>query len=462
MGVGVSGWRLAKAVSTRGHLGVVSGTALDSVLARRLQLGDPEGHLRRALAAFPVPGVAQRILENYFIPGGKPADQPFRIISMPALEASRPYEDLCIAGSFAEVFLAKENHNNPVGINLLEKIQTPTLHALFGAMLAGVDYVLMGAGIPRQIPGLLDQLALGQPVEMRLDVAGGTPAHPAVISLDPMAFFGCPVPPLQRPRFLAIVSSPVLADSLLRKSSGKIDGFIVESSIAGGHNAPPRGPMKLTDSGEPLYGPRDIIDPEKFRQLGLPFWLAGGYGRPGKLAEAQKLGATGIQVGTAFAFCEESGLTPELKRAVLKEARAGRLKVHTAPCASPTGFPFKMVELPGTLTDQEIYEQRDRVCDVGQLRQTWAREDGKIGFRCPAEPIDNYIRKGGKLEDACGRQCLCNSLLAAIGLGQVRSSGDMEAPLVTAGDDAADLAQYLPESSDSYTAADVLRRLTGN
>ncbi|MGD8321328.1 MAG: hypothetical protein PVJ02_12765, partial [Gemmatimonadota bacterium] len=30
MGVGISGWRLARAVSSRGQLGVVSGTALDS------------------------------------------------------------------------------------------------------------------------------------------------------------------------------------------------------------------------------------------------------------------------------------------------------------------------------------------------------------------------------------------------------------------------------------------------
>jgi len=43
MGVAVSGWRLAKAVSSLGQLGVVSGTALDIVLVRRLQQGDPEG-----------------------------------------------------------------------------------------------------------------------------------------------------------------------------------------------------------------------------------------------------------------------------------------------------------------------------------------------------------------------------------------------------------------------------------
>ena len=41
MGAGVSSWRLARAVSSTGQLGVVSGTALDVILARRLQEGDP-------------------------------------------------------------------------------------------------------------------------------------------------------------------------------------------------------------------------------------------------------------------------------------------------------------------------------------------------------------------------------------------------------------------------------------
>ena len=41
MGVATSGWRLARAVSQLGQLGVVSGTLLAVVLARRLQEGDP-------------------------------------------------------------------------------------------------------------------------------------------------------------------------------------------------------------------------------------------------------------------------------------------------------------------------------------------------------------------------------------------------------------------------------------
>src|SRR5690349_3236112 len=79
MGVAVSGWPLARAVSRLGQLGVVSGTALAVILARRLQLGDPGGELRRALAQFPFPHMTARILADYFVPGGKSPNTPFKL-----------------------------------------------------------------------------------------------------------------------------------------------------------------------------------------------------------------------------------------------------------------------------------------------------------------------------------------------------------------------------------------------
>ena len=67
MGIAVSSWSLARAVSKEGEMGVVSGTALATVFTRRLQLGDLDGSMRRALAHFPFPEVAARIEEKYFI-----------------------------------------------------------------------------------------------------------------------------------------------------------------------------------------------------------------------------------------------------------------------------------------------------------------------------------------------------------------------------------------------------------
>jgi len=461
MGVGVSGWRLARAVSREGQLGVVSGTALAVVLARRLQLGDAGGHLRRALSHFPFPGVAQQALEQWFVPGGKGDAEPFRLQPMPGQDLGTALTYLTVLANFAEVFLAREEHGGIVGINYLEKVQTPALASLYGAMLAGVDYVLMGAGIPRAIPGILDQLAAGQAVRLKLDVAG-LPAGQAVYSeFDPQVYFGAEANKvaqgLKRPRFLAIVSSATLAATLARKASGPIEGFVIEGPSAGGHNAPPRGAMVCDDQGEPIYGERDLPDLARFRELGLPFWLAGSFADAGRLAEAQTLGAAGIQVGTAFAFCDESGLDAEIKRRVIQQVLSGEANVRTDLQASPTGFPFKVLQMEGTLSQKTLYERRLRSCDMGYLRSACADGDGQVAYRCPAEPVAAYIKKGGKLEETVGRKCLCNALLAAIGLAQMQADGMLERSLLTAGSSVRSIRRFL--SGSSYTAAEVIRRL---
>jgi nitronate monooxygenase len=462
MGAGVSSWSLARAVSKAGQLGVVSGTALDVILARRLQVGDVGGHMRRALSKFPIPGVAQRIIDRYFVPDGKASDKPFKSKPFPSEKPSRHLEELTVASNFVEVYLAKEGHDGLVGINYLEKIQPPTLPSLYGAMLAGVSYVLVGAGIPKAFPGILDQLSQGQAVELRIDVQGADAGETFVTRFDPAGICDGDVKPVNRPDFLAIVSSVTLANVLARKSSGTVNGFIVEGHTAGGHNAPPRGPARFTEDGQSIYGERDIPDLKGFCDIGLPFWLAGSFAKPERVQEAFDAGAAGVQIGTAFAYCRESGLDPEVKQRVLELSREGKASVFTDPVASPTGFPFKVVQVDGTHSVAETYEARTRICDLGYLRHAYKKDDGKVGWRCPAEPVDDYVAKGGKIEDTKGRKCVCNGLMADIGLGQIQRDGELEKCLVTSGDDVATVARFLKPGATSYSAADVLDYLLPN
>lgn len=130
MGVGVSNWRLANAVSSTGQLGVVSGTALDQVLARRLQDGDPEGHMRRALAAFPFPDMAARVLDRYFIAGGRPLTASYRPLPMWSLHPPRDLVELCIVANFVEVWLAKEGTSDTTQVAAATRIKVPSVIAV--------------------------------------------------------------------------------------------------------------------------------------------------------------------------------------------------------------------------------------------------------------------------------------------------------------------------------------------
>jgi nitronate monooxygenase len=459
MGVAVSNWRLARAVSMAGQMGVVSGTAIDLVLARRLQMGDAGGHLKRAFEAFPIPRIAESVWAKYFREEAKDRLEAFKSKPMPTLNPGRALQELIVLGNFVEVFLAKEGHKGPVGINLLEKIQLPNVASLYGAMLAGVDYVLMGAGIPRQIPKILNQLAAMEPATMKVDVQGALPGEEYLTHFDPNEFKPEKPADFKRPDFLAIISSSTLAVSLTRKAQVPVDGFIIEGPTAGGHNAPPRGAMQLTEQGEPIYGDKDVPDLQAIAEIGLPFWMAGSYGREGKLKEARELGAQGIQVGTAFAYCEESGLDDKMKHRVVHLSKEHKVNVFTDPRCSPTGFPFKVVQIPETLSNNEVYEQRNRICDLGYLRTMYRKDDGSIGYRCGSEPIEDFLAKGGDIDETKGRKCVCNGLLAAIDMGQARKDGTVEIPIVTSGDDVATVAQFLPEGASSYSANDVIQTL---
>ncbi len=462
MGVAVSSWQLARAVSAAGQLGVVSGTALDAVLARRLQDGDPGGHARAALAAFPVPEIAARVLGRYFRAGGRAPATPYAPVPRLSLRQDRPAQELAVVANFAEVWLAKQGHDGMVGVNYLEKVQMATPAAAYGAMLAGVDVVLMGAGIPRGLPRLLSALARHEQVSLPVDVIDAPEGQRHAVSLDSHGLLGQALPQLRRPAFLAIVSAHVLAEYLARDPLIRPDGLVIEGPLAGGHNAPPRGRLTLDDDGQPRYGPRDDADLARLAAIGLPFWLAGSYGTPARLREALTAGAAGVQAGTLFALSRESGLRPDLRSQLLGQARDGTLRVRTDPAASPTGFPFKVAQLPGTLADPELYNARPRLCDLGYLRVPYAREGGGIGYRCLGEPVHVYVRKGGAATDTVGRACLCNALLANVGLGQARRDGYAEGPLVTLGSSLDGVHALLTRHPQGWSAAEAVAWLLGD
>ncbi len=449
MGIAVSSYHLAKAVSMAGQLGVVSGTAIDAVMAMRLHYGDILGNVRRSLNNFPVKEIGQQMIDKFYNTNNK-IKQMFKF-TMPSLNMSQEKENEIVTANFSEIFLAKEGHKGIVGINFLEKIQFPNLAGIYGALLAGIDYIIMGAGIPKEIPAVIEKLTRHEKVEYTCNVENAK--EPKKMVFDPSRF-GLSNLKLKRPKFLAIISSNILAATLMKKSPVSPDGFIIEGHQAGGHNAPPRVSGVFNENGEPLYGEKDIVDLEKLKELNVPFWLAGSYGTKEGLKKALAAGAAGIQAGTVFAFTKEAGFTDDIKQKVIS---SDSINIKTDPLASPTGFPFKVADIAGSLSDNEIYNKRQRVCNLGYLRTAYEKDDGSIGYRCAAEPVEMYVKKGGREENTRGRKCLCNALMAAAGFPLTCKSGEEENPLITMGDD----YKSVISRPYGYSAEDVVKEITG-
>lgn len=460
MGIGVSNWRLARRVATLGEFGVVSGTAIDTVLVRELQNGDPHGRLR-VLQAYPDQEIVAYLRKQFYVEGGLPKGTPYRLLPIHKFRPTVRSQRILSAGAFSEVTLAKEGHNGLVGINILTKTKRYTLSCLYGALLAGVDAILMGAGIPVEEAGQLQNLAAGQPARIRLEVdttARHGASEPYYYEMNPADLVPDPKP-LPLPMFFPIIASDLLARILSKKlPENCITGWIIEGHTAGGHNAPPRN--KQYDASEnPVYDERDVVDLSRVQALGYPFYLAGGYGTPEKLQEARTQGATGIQVGSLFSLADESGYPAEHKQRVIAAIHRGEVTVRTDGRVSSTGFPFKVVEVDETLARPAIYDQRTRICDLGYLQTPYLDDKGRVQGRCPAEPVDLYVQKGGEVSDTVRRACLCNGLMANIGLPQHQKTGK-EQPLLTAGDDLMKLPLGSAEAP-SYSAEEVLGYLRG-
>ena len=106
-----------------------------------------------------------------------------------------------------------------------------------------------------------------------------------------------------------------------------------------------------------------------------------------------------------------------------------------------------------------MYEDRPRLCDLGYLRRACRKPDGTLDYRCPAEPVEDYVKKGGLIEDTVGRKCLCNALVANLGLGQRRPDTYEEPPLLTAGNDLDCIRPFITPERLSYHARDVIAAL---
>jgi NAD(P)H-dependent flavin oxidoreductase YrpB (nitropropane dioxygenase family) len=495
MGVYVSNWRLAQAVAIErpgATAGTVSGTALDVVYVRLLQLGDPGGHARRALAAFDSlfgTGIGQKITDRYFIAGGKVPDARFKSAPMQILhmQSGAPAAPgiagdprhvslqldaeiivLLIATGFAEVWLAKEGHSGNIFINFLNKIEIPLMYVMYGAMLAGVDGIVVGAGNPDGLAARCSRLANHQAVTKNLAVLYQEAGEAFTITFDPqqVANGAFTKTPLKRPAFLAIVALEGLVQTLAASASEAPDGFIIEHHTAGGHNANPVGPLHLDAMGQPIYSGLDDPNLAAIRDVGLPFWMAGGYGSHEQLLAAQAAGATGVQTGSVFALAEESGMGSDYRSAILKELRNGAdddALVRTT-MFSPTGFSFKVVQLKNTLANQEVYESRRRVCDIGLLQQVGVSKPGEDGVRtlfqrCAAAPVEGYIHKRGLERNTEDRRCLCNGLLACVGLGQVKhlhGEWQEEPAIVTLGNHLDGIRRLSRQGQTHYWAKDVV------
>lgn len=339
MGVGVSLHPLASAVALEGGLGIVSSAGLDRVVSKRK---------------------------------GKKANT---------------YE-----AAYEEVSLAKSS-GGYAGINIMIALASSYEDSVRGALDAGADAIISGAGLPLNLPAI---------------------KHPKDTALIP------------------IVSSARALELICRKWERlryRPDAVVLEGPLAGGHLGFRADQVELEcNTLENLFpSVKDIS--KKYGDF--PVIVAGGIYTHDDIVRFLKMGADGVQMGTRFLATYESSATDKYKQAVIN-AGENDIIVTDKP-GSPCGLPMRLIkQSPMYVSAQK--RLRPPKCDKGYV----LLKDSQGNYtRCPAKDSnEEYF-------------CICNGLLSSAGY-----NSEEEEPLYTVGANACmvDRIMHVKDLMDELTA----------
>lgn len=434
MGIHISSAKLANSTARLGALGVVSGAALRHIVLEDIRANDEE--TIAITQQFPITHFVEEALS--FMPGGRKHNRPVPVDTPEPRYSALPRR-LSAVAAFVEVMRARRGHRGKVGINIMWKCPLTVLPSIYGAMLAGVDALLCGAGVPMELPDIVAKIRAG--INMEYLPLTGTETHARMDIADDDS--GAFLQQFKVPKMIPILSNFAFAKRLLdtweKKYSASPFAFVLENHAAGGHNAPPRNKSTFSE--------QDDIETyfEKVLALGIPVYAAGNFDGGGTREEFESWiakGAYGLQIGSRFALCEESGMRDDLRQQILQKNQQKALEIKTDMVASPTGYPIKIAQLPGTISDEAIHQARKRVCNKKYLVRSHFQEqpDGsrKETYICAAMSPEEYSRLGGDPAETEGKVCLCNGLLSTAGYYQ-----DVENAVVTLGIHGREITQSL-------------------
>lgn len=328
MGVGVSLHPLASAVAHEGGLGILSSACLDRLVSKR------EGRKYNAY------------------------------------EAAR-----------IEVSLAKSK-GGFAGINIMCALAKDYSDSVKGAIDAGADAIISGAGLPLGLPLIQD------------------PKDTALIP---------------------IVSSARALDLICKrweKIGYRPDAVVLEGPLAGGHVG-----FKMDQIDNPDNRLETLLPPVKdiaIKHGGFPVIVAGGIYDHEDIVRFMKMGADGVQMGTRFLATEESSATPMYKQAVV-DASESDILLASDP-GSPCGMPFRIIK-QSPMYVSAIQKSRPPKCDKGYVLLKDKEEKYTV---CPAKESNEH------------HFCICNGLLSSAGYNP-----DKEEPLYTVGTNASRVNKIL-------------------
>src|ERR1700686_85572 len=140
-----------------------------------------------------------------------------------------------------------------------------------------------------------------------------------------------------RAKSIVTIGTATTPDEAAVLQDAGVDAIVASGFEAGGH----RGSF-LRSAEDSLTGTFSLV-PQIVDIVDVPVIAPGGIGDARGVVAALALGAGGVQLGTAFLACEDSGASPVHREALLGKAAGHTGRVEEGRGAGPTGsrpFPF--------------------------------------------------------------------------------------------------------------------------
>jgi nitronate monooxygenase len=191
----------------------------------------------------------------------------------------------------------------PFGINLFAPAPSPETPKHADRILARLAPFFSELGLPA--PSLPSKTAESFPEQLAAALESGASAFSFTFGILPSDAIAA----IKSRGMLLFGTATTVSEAVALEQAG-VDGVVAQGSEAGGH----RGTF-LGDFPSGMIGTMALV-PQVVDAIGVPVIASGGIMDGRGIAAALALGASAVQLGTAFLTCDEAGIPDAYKRAI--------------------------------------------------------------------------------------------------------------------------------------------------
>jgi len=198
----------------------------------------------------------------------------------------------------------KAHTGRPFGVSLFAPLRAPDVPKNPAAALARLApyYADLGLG-PPELPAPAPD---GFPAQLAAALESGASAFSFTFGIVPSEAIAA-----VKARGMFVLGTATTVDEAIDLERAGVDAIVAQGSEAGGHRGTFAGPFEAGMIGIVALVPQ-IVD-----AVGVPVVASGGIMDGRGIAAALALGAAAVQMGTAFLTCDEAGIPPVYKDAIL-------------------------------------------------------------------------------------------------------------------------------------------------